>query len=214
MRLPTQILLSLMLTITSASGFGATVFYDNLAEFDTVTSTELVEDFEGDSLTRDRRIGAFTSNGITFTPTNSAPFSPNLVVTSPGYTNFGVALTDSSLLSASGDENFSLTFSDAVFEVGFDSYVNGRAATVSIFGENGLIDTFSVEHNRSEVGFVGITSTDAITSVLWQSVGGRTINTGIDNIRLGNVAATPIPAAAWLFGSFLMGFLGLRKKAN
>ncbi len=39
---------------------------------------------------------------------------------------------------------------------------------------------------------------------------GRNANT---DVTVGEVAAVPVPAAAWLFGSALLGFAGLRRKA-
>lgn len=46
------------------------------------------------------------------------------------------------------------------------------------------------------------------------NLGPDAFNTGIDNINftVSQVNAIPVPAAAWLFGSALFGFFGLRKR--
>ena len=144
---------------------------------------------------------------------SSAPSSPNVWVASPGYNNFGVQpLTTSSVLTATGDEDFKLDFSMPVTELGFDTYLNGFGpAVINVFGIGGLLGSFNHSHAATSIGFLGITSTENITSLRWTTTNGRQVNTGIDNIRIN---AVPIPAAAFMFAPALLGFLGLRRRAK
>jgi hypothetical protein len=50
-----------------------------------------------------------------------------------------------------------------------------------------------------------------LVSVNWLMVGGTQKLFNIDNITTGP-SAVPLPAAVWLFGPALLGFLGLRRK--
>ncbi len=199
------LLSGLSLFAMSPVGYSAVTFSTNLSVFNRMTSTSIVEDFESFS----DAARPSSSNGISY----SSPI--NLWVASPGYTNFGVPITTSSILTANGDEDYTLGFSMPITALGFDTYLNGLgSATVSVFGNSGLLGTFSLIHNPKLVGFLGIASTENITSLHWLTTGGYVINTGIDNIRTGSVSAVPVPAAIWLFGSGLMGLLGLNKRSR
>ena len=203
--------LGLLLWAISTTGYGAVTFYIDLATFNGVTSTTIVEDFES-VVPKDTALVSFSSNGITYTGIDSTPANPNVWVASSGYTNFGVPVTTSSVLTATGDEDFKLDFSMPVTELGFDTYLNGLGPTlVSVFGAGGLLDTINLFQDPTTIGFLGITSTENITSLRWTTTNGRTVNTGIDNIRIN---AVPIPAAAFMFAPALLGFMGLRRRAK
>ncbi len=203
--------LGLLLWAISTTGYSAVTFYTDLATFNGVTSTTVVEDFES-VIPKDTALVSFSSNGITYTGIDSTPSNPNVWVASSGYTNFGVPITTSSVLTATGDEDFKLDFSMAVTELGFDTYLNGLGlAVVEVFGVGGSLGTYNPNHLATTIGFLGITSTENITSLRWTTTGGRSVNTGIDNIRIN---AVPIPAAAFMFAPALLGFLGLRRRAK
>jgi len=209
MRLSTLVL-GIFVWSTSSTGFAAVIFYTDLPTFDSASSTTLVEDFESFS-PKNTRLSSFTSNGITYTGFAGTP-SPNVFVSAPGFTNFGVPVTTSSILTANGDEDFTLDFSTPTTAVGFDTYLNQFGpADVKVFGSSGLLGAFSLLHDPTLIGFLGITSTENITSLRWTTVDGGVINTGIDNIRTG-VGVVPLPPALWLFGTALMGLIGFGKR--
>jgi hypothetical protein len=86
--------------------------------------------------------------------------------------------TETPLLLLSIDE-----FSSAFSAVGFDTYVNSFGpADISVFGATGILGSYSLSHDPTMVGFLGITSNDPITSIRWTTTNGRTIGTGVDNI--------------------------------
>ncbi len=172
---------SIAMAVSGAAYANGTVtFLTETTSFDDANTTSLAENFESFP-SKDRALPSFTANGITYAGIGSH----NVWVSSPGYTNYGVSETKSSILTATGDENFSISFSTPVTAVGFDTYLNSYGpATVKVSGAGGLLDTFSLSHNPTQVGFLGITSTEAITSIQWTTTGGASVNTGIDNIRI------------------------------
>ncbi|MBP0016304.1 MAG: PEP-CTERM sorting domain-containing protein [Cyanobacteria bacterium SBLK] len=186
----------------------AVSFFTDFAAFDAITTTTLVEDFEAFS-PKDRPLSSFVSNGNTYTGISSGRRSPNVAVGSPGYRNFGVPVTNSSVLAANGDENFKIDFGTPAEAVGFDTYLNAYGpATVQVFGTNGLLDTFILQHDPTTVGFLGMASSDLITSIQWTTVRGGVVNTGIDNIRLGEIDSSTIPEPTSLLSLLVLGVLG------
>ena len=88
------------------------------------------------------------------------------------------------------------------------------ARTVNIFGLdsfNNILFSDSLTATSSWV-YHGLNWT-GISKFKWSVAGGNS-NIGIDDFSY-NISAVPVPAAAWLFGSALLGFFGFsRKKAN
>ena len=102
------------------------ILYLTKASFDSAASTTVLEDFEGIT-PKDTPLASFVSNGVTYTGLAGAP-SPNVWVASPGYSNFGAGVaqpTSTSILTANGDEDFTIDFSTPPLAVGFDVYFNG-----------------------------------------------------------------------------------------
>jgi len=194
-------LIALSLTALSATSHSALIYSTDLNHFNSVTSSTLVEDFE-DFAAKNQQHSSFTSNGITYTN--------NVYVSSPGFTNYGLpGPTTSSILTTSGDEDYRLNFSSFVSAVAFDTYLNIYGpAEISVYGTNGLIDTFIHTHDSTQVGFFGVTSTEQITAVRWNTTAGGIINTGIDNIRLsGSNISTSVPEPSTLILSIIALFM-------
>lgn len=193
-------------------GHAAVTFYTSQATFNGLVSTTLLEDFE--SFTpKDTALPSFISNGVTYTGYDGVPY-PNVWVASPGYINFGpgVGTTTTSILTANGNENFTAVFSTPYYAIGLDTYLNGLGpATASFYGKSGLIGSFIYPGTTDDKEYLGIISTEAITSFNWTGSLGGHLDTGIDNISVSS-APVPIPAAAWLLGSGLLGLIGARRK--
>jgi len=189
----------------------APIYYTDFTSFDAATSTTLVEDFEA-IFPKDIALASFSSNGNTYTGFGGVTF-PNVFVSSPGYTNYGIPVTTSSILTANGDEDFTVDFGVGTNVLGFDTYLNSYGpATIQLFSSSGLIDTYSLTQDPGEVGFFGVVASEAIVAMRWTTIGGAVINTGIDNIRQGTVAPVPEPGTLLLLSSGLAGLVACRKK--
>lgn len=206
-----QILSVASLLVIATTANSTVMFYTDFGSFDAASSATLVEDFETYP-TKDAPLASIYSNGITYTPVGN---STNVWVSSPGYTNYGVpGPTTTSILTATGDEDFMITPDSALSAIGFDTYPNAYVpALVSVFGSSGLLDTFDLTVlPNDQIGFLGITSTTAITSVQWFTSSGGVLNTGIDNVYT-QAYAVPAPSIAILVASGLMIFGLLRRRA-
>ena len=90
-----------------------------------------VEDFEA-VVPKGTELPSFTSNGVTYTGTQAT--NPNVGWPLAGYTNFGVPLTTSSILTGSGPEDFTIDLSAFSYTaVGYDAYLNGLGNVVVEF---------------------------------------------------------------------------------
>jgi len=198
----------IVLAGTCGNAHASTMFFTDVNAFDALTNTTLVEDFEAFS-PKDRLLPSFVSNGNTYTGLAGVP-NPNVWVARPGYINFGVPVTTSSILTGNGDEDFTVEFGTPTEAVGFNTYLNAFGpATVSVFGTTGMLDSFVLNHDPTNVGFLGILADEEISSIRWTTVNGRSINTGIDNILQGTKiegASTPEPTS--VLSLIALGILG------
>lgn len=165
--------------------FSAPTYYSSRAAFVAATSPVVVEDFE--SAPAAQILGSLTRSVGTFMPYAGAP-GPNIYIAAANYTNFGLpGPVGSQVLTANGDEDFELFFAVPTDNVGFDTYLNQFGpATIRLYSAgNVLVDTFIYSHDSTKVGFFGVVSDVAMTSIRWTTTIGRTINTGYDNILIG-----------------------------
>ena len=178
--------------------------------FDSAATTSLLEDFESFS-PKDTALASFTSHGVTYTGLAGSP-SPNVWVASPGYNNFGagVGTTTTSILTANGDEDFTMDFSMAPRAVGFDVYFNGLGnVTTQITTTMGLALTVIDLRNFDNKGFYGFVSGDPILSIRFTSTDGGRLNTGVDNIE---VSSVPEPTTLTLLGAGILGLARRRRR--
>lgn len=93
--------------------------------------------------------------------------------------------------------------------LGFNTYLNGYGpATIQIFGSEGLLDSFVLQHDPTQVGFLGVLAEENIISIRWTSTHGRSINTGIDNIVQGTGIQESVPEPSSVITLLALGALG------
>ena len=203
------------LIVTAAAAgnaYASTMFFTDVNAFDALTDTTLIEDFEAFPL-KNQPLSSFVSNGNTYTG------HPNVFVSSAGATSYGVPITTSSIITANGDEDFTVEFGTLTEAVGFDTYLNAYGpATVSVFGANNLLDTFVLNQDPTTVGFLGILASEEISSIRWTTVNGGKINTGIDNIIQGSkIDSKSTPEPSLLIGivsTFVIAVLSRKKQVT
>jgi len=184
--------------------------YTSFSSFDVFSNTVLVEDFEA-VVPKDTALPSFTSNGITYTGTQAS--NPNVWVASPGYTNFGVPLTTSSVLTSTGPEDFVVDLSAFSYTaISFDAYLNNLGpVTVQVYGSGPAPMLTHIDLRGAGMWFTGYIMDEPITSIHWVSIGGEKINTGIDNLRAGYVVPTPGAVLLGAIGTCLVGWLRRRR---
>jgi PEP-CTERM motif len=219
-----HIALAFGLLCTSTLAHATVTTFTNSTDFFAANpDVTLIEDFEDSPpVLRDASLTSYTSpNGeITFTPLSSYPFTPNLVLTSPGYTNYGPGLdpTNSVILSATGNEDFTGALAAPAYALGFDLYLNQWPGTLTFFNGSDVIATLTFDPasgSGNYLTFAGITSTEGVTGFRWEATNGEYINSGIDNIYTGPLPGVPEPST-WAMMLLGFGAVGakLRKARN
>jgi len=204
-------LAAVLLPLTSVS-LAVPDVYTIQSFFDVWAEVSLVEDFEDPLITRDAQLQPLVHNGITYTGTQAT--NPNVWVASPGYTNFGVPLTTSSVLTANGPEDFVIDLSGFSYTaMSFDAYLNNLGpVVVEVYGSDPTPMLTHIDLRGAGMWFTGYVTGEPITSIHWIAVGGEQVNTGIDNLRLGYYVV-PAPGAVLLgaIGTCLVGWLRRRR---
>ncbi len=190
-------------------------------------SLAIHETFEG-APSKDVALASLVSGGITYAPvtgcgdTGTCP--GNVWVASPGYDNFGIpGSTGSSILTATGNEYFTVTPGFTVRSLGFDVYtINESGSPNSVLGADPVIVTvetiagltvLNLPAPIGNFGFLGVVSDDPILSLTWQADLGGVRNTGIDDIRVSE-HAVPEPGTLILLGSGLAGAAFRRRRRS
>lgn len=192
-----------LLGVCAFSARGTIITFDDLDAFEAATDTQVVEDFEG-----------WSSGGHGVTDLNGIHFTGSLYVCAPSCGNFGMGATQSKVLTSNGDENFTLSFMEPVYQLGLDTYINaygdGYLAVYDSLGD--FVATYTISHDYREVGFFGLISDIGISAVNWTSTAGGSVNTGIDNIRLASGSVSVNEPQSWLMMCFAFAGLAWTRK--
>jgi len=202
--------LAAVLLPLSSEGLAAPSVYTSYGTFDVVADTTLVEDFEA-VVPKNTALPSFTHNGITYAGTQAT--NPNVWVASSGYTNFGVPVTTSSVLTSTGPEDFVVDLSAFDYTaIAFDAYLNNLGpVVVEVYGSAPTPIMTISDGRGAGMWFTGITTDEPITSIHWTSVGGASVNTGIDNLLVGYAVPAPDVILLCALGAGTVGWLRRRK---
>lgn len=206
---------ALVVVALATSAKASLTSYTDLAAWQAATGANyLQEDFEDQAIPHDVGLASFVHSGWTYGPSGAG----NVFVASPGYSNFGLpGVTQTSILTENGNEDFLVIPDQARRAVGFDTYTNNGAsghgiptlqdAKVNVYSANGLLGTSVIKPPVDNIGFFGVVSDSAdITSVEWLADGGNLVNSGIDNVR---TSAVPEPMT---FGILALAALAVRRR--
>jgi hypothetical protein len=165
----------------------------------------VLDDFEGFAPKDVAIFAPISEFGLTYAPVTvcSTDCPGNIFVSSPGYNNYGLPTTTSSIFTASGNEFFTITPGSDLRRIGFDIYtindpgniysvagaVNVQVSVLTIAGTT----TLSLTPPLGNFGFLGVVSDDPILQITWEADKGGIRNTGIDNIRVSDTVGAPVP---------------------
>ncbi len=182
----------------------------------------------GDNVTS-TTMGAYSYGGDGgFTPNIQLAYAGDSVANLTLWTTDFNDLTNVINNETDGDTGFTITFAaDAGYNVSLTSLdmgnyqstvltlpdftiTNGSGAT--LFSQSNIALTEDASsHTIFDFGTSGLVANELILHIDTTGLGGSSDNVGLDNIQFSQVSAVPLPAAAWLFGSGLLGLIGLRK---
>ena len=191
-----------------------TVYNDQASFTGAAGPVIVIEDFEdAPPASRDVQLSSYTGPGgeITFTAITSFPIAPNVVIATPPYNNFGAGVnpTTSTILTASGNENFEGVLTAPTSALGFNVFLNDSPFSVEFFSGATPLGTLTYDSPPvagDNLGFAGIISDIPITRFVVLAVNGEQINTGVDNIRVAAAIPEPGTWAMMLIGFGAIGF--------
>lgn len=102
-------------------------------------------------------------------------------------------------------EGLSFTFTEAV-DIGTMDVIGASSGNISWTAASGETGVFSNATDDADVGLINITSLSLISN------GNYITLMGINDVFATSVSEVPVPGAAWLFGSALLGLAGVAKK--
>ena len=202
---------ALLLTIGSASHAAVITYTDRTtwAGAGTVTFTEDFESYSTDTsfATTPLDVGPFTFStvGTALAGRNMIDVSPFLFPGRPA--SFGDAYAE---IFVEGALATDIIFDSPISGFFADFYAAGNTQELSLtlsFLGGGTTDLSVPGAGSSSQSFGFWSTTDAVTSIRFNN----TVNDGfnIDNI---SGSAVPVPAAIWLFGSGLIGLIGIARR--
>ena len=106
-------------------------------------------------------------------------------------------------------------FSAGTYKVSFDLSGNQRGGPFDqisvLFGAGTLVNHLLLDWDENWHTYSFLVDLVEGDKLSFRNFGGDNVGAILDNV---NVSAVPLPAAVWLFGSGLMGFLAMRRKAK
>ena len=220
-----KLLLPAILIIISTHANSAIVTFTDRSAFQAAAGTTATEDFNtapiGHFVDTSSFAGIF-DDGLDFddftlssTGPNPGRISVGTYTAVSGPVPFNIDGTNFIVASKYFSDTLTFNFHTAITAFGFDQNNYFEPIPTGFFGLN--MDSITLDglsffvNNPSD--FFGFTSDTPFNSIQFNEFGVSLAEDdyGIDNIEY-SVSAVPVPAAAWLFGSALLGFFGFTRK--
>ena len=197
---------ALLLGFIAPPAHAGTNSYNSFAAFQAASATTVQATFENFKPVDTNYFGPITEGAVTFTASNLYVATPH----GPAAKDSGVALA-SNVLTETGNEDITMTFSGPTTAVGWDSYTNySTAPTVRVYDTNNvLLATFPLTQAPDTLGFFGVISSTPIGRINWLAVDGAIQDTAIDNIRTGASAPPAVPETSSVVSLGLLLLLGV-----
>jgi len=181
--------------------------YSDRVAFETVASNLTTFDFNSEPL------GIFTSTDFgDFTVSETGPSTQLSILNGGSASPDGTQYLEFRDPRETGKPQMTFTFDSSIAAFGFDYVNTDTSDDFSVLTLDG--QTFDVGGPLTS-GFFGLIATDGtFTSLTFDDDplgGGRLEEVNLDNITYTNLTTVPIPAAAWLFGSGLLGLIGIAR---
>lgn len=163
---------------------------------------------------------AISIEPVTSISTQGVTFSSSRLCVLPGgfYDTYSIPIPTNYLNNSFGDKNLIITFSNPIFGFAMNYGALIPASTLGMSGTfsfAGMSEDFvlpgllSFDNNSSGLSLIGFTSDTSFNQI---EINDRTTSLVIDNFIYTTNPAVPVPAAIWLLGSGLLGFLGGKRK--
>lgn len=206
------ILVAIITTSVCNSTWASTVTYTNRTSWLSAAggSSDFLVDFN--SYTTDTPITGAVDVG----PFSVQSDSTNSLIDVPPYKNndttYGNGTPNLSLfVDGAQSQVATLTFDAPVYALFSDYWVPGNSGSPLMmqlsYATGGTADLTIGDYGTSSTSF-GFVSDTSITKVTFYNA----VNDGFNVDNIEGVSAVPVPAAAWLFGSGLIGLVGLAKR--
>ena len=232
-------LILLLAFFNSTPSSAALFFYTDEATFNADNPGLSTEDFEG-GVVNENFTGPVNSTTTIIGAGGSTIYSAGDILPGvefgslrrgnpPFTTSFDLRLRDldgSVAFSTPAALNFlTIEFGTNVTAVSMDVFqllvigIDPNDIAIRVFGNGGLLDQTTFGANDTTPTFFGVLSdSDLITRIEIDDANViPTVQTlaniaAIDNVAFGTPSAVPVPAAAWLFGTALIGLVGFSKR--
>jgi len=201
----------LSMVLTGSVQAGIVTYTDKSTFLNAVGSTNATMTYDS-NITGDRDlVSSHTENGVTIN---------NLIAIINNTYGSGIYNVGSGAIAQSGvGETSTVSYTENFYAAGFSYFTvqpdgNHAGALTNLTLSTG--DVFSLDTSgliNGDALFFGFTSDEALTSFSLATISGsgadrRWLNT--DDVMI-STSAVPVPAAVWLFGSGLIGLVGIRR---
>ena len=207
---------ALAVFVSSTANAAIVNVYDTRSAFRAASgSTAITEDFNSESVGASFVGTPLALNGFTLERTGTVLFGGEIEAGTGAFNIDGSNFANVQTATFLGD--LVLNFAEPIFGFGLDLYdfnnefgAGDPALRTTIWLDDAIEVSVTAEADASPFRFIGFTSDTSFTKISFvPNAGLEGDGFGIDNIE---ISAVPVPAAAWLFGSAILGMFGFSRR--